>query len=89
MVSAIAGLAEVFVLGGVFLFFVVSVGGFLYSFGSSNIDAESSRVAGMVVWGLLHVLFFLGRPGVFNSPFFCLYSLRRSFVLVRFLSGRY
>ena len=76
MVSAVAGLAEVFVLGGVFLFFVVSVGGFLYGFGSSNVDAESSGVAGVVVWGfvwgLLHVLFFLGRCGVFNSLFFCL-----------------
>ena len=72
MVSAVAGLAEVFVLGGVFLFFVVSVGGFLYGFGSSNINVESSGVVGVVVWGLLHVLFFLGCRGVFNSPFFCL-----------------
>ena len=72
MVSAVAGFAEVFVLGGVFLFFVVSVRGFLYRLGLSNIEVESRGVVGIVVWGVLHVLFFLGRPGVFNSPFFCL-----------------
>ena len=72
VVDAEIGFAEVSVLEGVFLFFVKSVGGFLYGFGSSNVDAESSGVVGVVVWGFLHVLFFLGCRGVFNSPFFCL-----------------
>ena len=76
MVSAVAGLAKVFVLGGVFLLFVVSVGGFLYGFGSSDVNAESSGVVGVVVWGfvwgLLHILVFFDFLGVFNSLFFCL-----------------
>ena len=93
MVDAEIGFAEVSVLEGVFLFDVESVGSFLHSFGSSYVDAESGVIVGIVVerlGGSGHVLvFFLVFLGAFNSPFFCLYSLRSSFVFARFLSGRY
>ena len=49
VVDAEIRFAEVSVLEGVFLFFVKSVGGFLYGFWSSNVDAKSRVIIGVVV----------------------------------------